>query len=130
MGLLFFTGERPCLCSFWPGITGEEEAVLEAAGLFIPVPSLSITGGVLTSPYLAARMRFFGLPPVKIPHHLDLFHQTSGFPAGTFPTTGADCRPSPATREEPDGLPAALSLPPTTVLFANGDPELMGDSPA
>ena len=106
----------------------EEEAVLEAAGRLLSrfQAAVSYNGRSFDFPYLAARMRFFGLPPVKIPHHLDLFHQTRRFFQRELP----NCRLRTAarhllTREEPDGLPGSLVPAAYHSFVANGDPELM-----
>ncbi len=128
VGLLFFTGERPCLLQFLARDYSEEEAVLEAAGRLLSrfQAAVSYNGRSFDFPYLAARMRFFGLPPVKIPHHLDLFHQTRRFFQRELPNYRLRTAARHLlTREEPDGLPGSLVPAAYHSFVANGDPELM-----
>jgi len=128
VGLLFFTGERPCLLQLLARDYGEEEAVLEAAsGLLSRFKvAVSYNGRSFDLPYLAARMRFFGLPPVEIPHHLDLVHQTRRFFRRHLP----NCRLRTAARhllarEEPDGLPGSLVPAAYHSFVATGETGLM-----
>ncbi|NLY89001.1 MAG: hypothetical protein GX085_05205 [Firmicutes bacterium] len=128
VGLLFFTGERPRLLQLLARDYSEEEAVLEAAGRLLSrfKVAVSYNGRSFDFPYLAARMRFFGLPPVKIPHHLDLVYQTRRFFRRRLP----DCRLRTTARyllarEEPDGIPGSAVPAAYHSFIATGETALM-----
>ena len=130
VGLLFFTGERPYLLQLLARDYSEEEAVLEAAGGLLSrfQVAVSYNGRSFDFPYLAARMRFFGLPPVN-PHHLD---RSPG--PEVFPATVPNCQLRTAARhllarERPAGprQPCPCRLPQFCRHRRNGVNE--GDSP-
>lgn len=131
VGLLFFTGGHPLLLQLLARDYGEEEAVLAAAGGILSrfKVAVSYNGKSFDLPYLAGRMRFFGMPPVRIPYHLDLVHQTRRFFRRQLP----DCRLRTTARYllagarggEPESFPGSVVPSAYHNFVATGETELM-----